>query len=197
MPNPTVKELDVSPALHVLNSQKSLFINNKISLHNTSNRTIRSVPGTQIAQMSPITVASMVDSESPVLPDIHRVYISPSERESLQELLNEWKDVFSQNDIDLGHYDGVKHKIDLTDEHPFKQRYRRIPPNMLEEVSDHLRQLEASGVIRPSKSPFSSPVVCCRKKDGRLRLCVNYRLLNSRTKKDNYCLPRVEEILDS
>ncbi|GFO14964.1 Pol polyprotein [Plakobranchus ocellatus] len=68
---------------------------------------------------------------------------------------------------------------------------------MLEEVADHLRQLEASGVIRPSKSPFSSPVVCCRKKDGRLRLCVDYRLLNIRTKKDNYCLPRIEEILDS
>ncbi|GFN83016.1 Pol polyprotein [Plakobranchus ocellatus] len=136
MPNPTVKELDVSPALHVLNSEKSLFI----SLHNTSNRTIRLVPGTQVAQMSPITVASMVDSESPVLPDVRRVHISPSGRESLQELLNEWKDVFSQNDLDLGHYDGVKHKIDLTDEHPFKQRYRRIPPHMLEEPS-HLPEV--------------------------------------------------------
>ncbi|KAK3752026.1 hypothetical protein RRG08_059567 [Elysia crispata] len=80
---------------------------------------------------------------------------------------------------------------------PSKQRYRRIPPHMFEEVCDHLRQLEACGVIRPSKSQYSSPVVCCRKKDGKLRLCVDCRLLNSRTRKDNYCLPRVDEILDS
>ena len=68
---------------------------------------------------------------------------------------------------------------------------------MFEEVRDHLRQLEANGVIRPSKSQFSSPVVCARKKDGRLRLCVDFRLLNNRTVKDNYSLPRVEEILDA
>ncbi|GFR82276.1 Pol polyprotein [Elysia marginata] len=64
---------------------------------------------------------------------------------------------------------------------------------MFEEVRDHLRQLEACGVIRPSKSQYSSPVVGCRKNDGKLRLCVDYRLLNSRTRKDNCRLPRVDE----
>ena len=68
---------------------------------------------------------------------------------------------------------------------------------MFEEVRDHLRQLEACGVIRPSISHYSSPVLCYRKKDGKLCLCVDCRLLNSRTRKDNYCLPRVDEILDS
>ncbi|GFR73014.1 Pol polyprotein [Elysia marginata] len=67
---------------------------------------------------------------------------------------------------------------------------------MTDEVRDHLLQLQASGVIRPSQSPYSSPVVCCRKKDSSLRLCVDCRLLNSKTKKDNYCLPRIEELLD-
>ena len=77
--------------------------------------------------------------------------------------MEEYSDIFSQGELDIGHYDGVKHRIELTDEKPFKQRYRRIPPHMLDEVADHLRQLEANGVIRPSKSPFSSPIVCCRK----------------------------------
>ena len=85
----------------------------------------------------------------------------------------------ARSELDLGHYKGVEHTIELEDPKPFKQRYRRIPPHMFEEVRDHLRQLEACGVIRPSKSQYSSPVVCCRKKDGKLRLCVDYRLLNS------------------
>lgn len=52
-------------------------------------------------------------------------------------------------------------------------------------------------MIRPSHSPFSSNVVLVRKHDGALRLCVDYRQLNSRTIKDNYALPRIDDILDS
>lgn len=52
-------------------------------------------------------------------------------------------------------------------------------------------------MIRPSHSPFLSNVVLVRKHDGGLRLCVDYRQLNSRTIKDNYALPRIDDILDS
>ena len=68
---------------------------------------------------------------------------------------------------------------------------------MIEEVRTHIQELLASGVIRSSHSPFSSNVVLVRKHDGSLRLCIDYRQLNSRTIKDNYALPRVDEILDS
>lgn len=68
---------------------------------------------------------------------------------------------------------------------------------MIEEVRTRLQELLASGVIRPSHSPFSSNVVLVRKHDGALRLCVVYRQLNSRTIKDNYALPRINDILDS
>ena len=115
----------------------------------------------------------------------------------IHEIVKDYADIMARSELDLGHYNGVEHTIELEDPKPFKQRYRRIPPHMFEEMRDHLRQLEACGVIRPSKSQYSSPVVCCRKKDGKLRLCVDYRLLNSRTRKDNYCLPRMDEILDS
>lgn len=68
---------------------------------------------------------------------------------------------------------------------------------MVEEVRTHIKDLLAAGIIRPPHSPFSSNVVLVRKHDGSLRLCIDYRFLNSRTIKDNYALPRIEEILDS
>lgn len=67
---------------------------------------------------------------------------------------------------------------------------------MIDEVRNHIEQLLAAGIIRPSKSPFTSNVVLVRKKNGKLRLCVDYRQLNGITVKDSYALPRMEEIFD-
>ena len=184
--------VDIPPSIIAFEGQKEVIV----ELRNTSNKAIEIPAGTVVAQLVPVMVASLVSTEQ-TLPDLSNAQVPPEDHEALSRLVKQYADVFSQHELDLGHYGGVKNRIELLDEHPFKQRYRRIPPHMMEEVSDHLRQLEASGVIRPSKSPFSSPVVCCRKKNGQLRLCIDYRLLNQRTKKDNYCLPRIEDILDS
>lgn len=73
----------------------------------------------------------------------------------LKELLERHRDVFSVCDTDIGQCDKVKHRIDLLPGYdvPFKQRHRRIPPMMIEEVRQHLDQLLAAGIIRKSKSP--------------------------------------------
>ena len=85
----------------------------------------------------------------------------------------------------------------MLDEIPVRQRYRRIPPSEYEEVKAHIDQLLEAKVIRESNSPFASPIVLVRKKDGSLRMCVDYRLLNRKTRKDAFPLPRIEESLDS
>jgi hypothetical protein len=90
----------------------------------------------------------------------------------------------------------VRHRIDLTNDLPFKQKHRHIPPTMYEDVRDHIHQLLASGIIRQSHSPWTSNVVLCRKKDGKLRMCVDYLQLNTNTIKDAHALPRIEEIND-
>lgn len=77
------------------------------------------------------------------------------------------------------------------------QRYRRIPPSEYEAVKAHINQLLEAQVIRESSSPYASPIVLVRKKDSSLCLCVDYRLLNSKTRKDAFPLPRIEESLDA
>jgi hypothetical protein len=67
---------------------------------------------------------------------------------------------------------------------------------VIEEVRQHKDQLFTSGIIRKSKSPWASNVVLVRKKNGKLRMCVDYRMLNDRSVEDAYALPRIEEVFD-
>lgn len=119
--------------------------------------------------------------------------LPPEWRERISAKLREMPDVFSQHDLDFGHTQKVKHRIHLHDETPFKHRARPIHPQDLEAVRRHLRDLLASNVIRESESPFSSPIVVVRKKNGDVRLCIDYRKLNLQTVKDAYALPNLEE----
>ena len=85
----------------------------------------------------------------------------------------------------------------VLDDVPVWQRYRRIPPSEYEVVKDHINQLLGTQVIRESSSPYASQIVLVKKKDGNLRMCVDYRLLNGKTRKDAFPLPRIDESLDA
>jgi hypothetical protein len=98
---------------------------------------------------------------------------------------------------DLGCTEEIEHEIRLTDETPFRQPHRRVPQGQLEEFRMAVQDLLQSGVIRESNSPFASPVVLVRKKDGGLRICVDFRTLNARTIRDSYPLPRITETLEA
>ena len=118
-------------------------------------------------------------------------------QQEAKEMLKRNAKVFSKDDMDMGRTNLVKHHIKLTDPVPFKEAYRRIPPQMYDEVKTHLQEMLDLGAIRPSNSPWASAIVLVRKKDGRLRFCIDLRKLNNRTVKDAYSLPRIESILDS
>ena len=90
----------------------------------------------------------------------------------------------------------MKHSIKLTDNTPFKEPYRRIPPAMYEEVKQHIKEMLDADAIRPSESPLSN-VVLVRKKDGSLRFCIDFRKLNARTVRDAYALPRIDDTIDT
>ena len=117
-------------------------------------------------------------------------------RQSVRKTFEEFHDVFALGPLELGRTSLVQHSIKITDPKPFKERYRRIPPHQFEEVRKHLKEMEDIGAIRRSNSPWASPVVLVKKKDGSLRFCIDLRKLNARTIKDAYSLPQIEESLD-
>ena len=108
-----------------------------------------------------------------------------------KDLLVDSADVFSKDDLDLGKCNILKHDITITDPQPFKERYRRIPPHLYEEVKVCLQEIVEVGAIRRSFSPWASAMLLVRKKDGGLRFCIDLHKLNNRTVKDGYSLPHV------
>ena len=150
----------------------------------------------------PSTVAT-VQSQTvlPTVQDrIEGVDLSPlcsEEQGQVRSLLRKYTSIFSAHDGDLGCTNLISHDIPLVDETPVKQRYRRVPPSDYEAVKEHINQLLSAQVIRESCSPYASPIVLVKKKDGSLRMCVDYRQLNSKTRKDAFPLPRIEESLDA
>ena len=86
--------------------------------------------------------------------------------------------------------------IDTGDAIPKRQIVRRISFAARQEITDQLEKMQASGVIEPSDSPWASPVVLVRKKDGTLRFCVDYRALNSVITPDLFPLPRINDLVD-
>lgn len=123
--------------------------------------------------------------------------VSSDFRREILNLIDKYSHVFSQNEDDIGQTSTLKHRILTTDELPVRQPYRRIPPSQLDEVKQHISDLLNQGIIRESQSSYASPIVLVRKKSGKTRMCCDYRLLNQKSHKDAYPLPRIEDSLDS
>ena len=113
-----------------------------------------------------------------------------------KDLFREYAHIFPLESLDMGHTSMVKHKIKLDNYTPFKERYRHIPPNLFDEVKNHLKEMIQVGTIICSNSPWASVVVLVRKKDGSLQFCIDLRRLNTCTIKDAYSLPGIDETLD-
>ena len=122
---------------------------------------------------------------------------SEEQKQKLAELFAKNADVFSRNDTDLGCTNLVEHVIDTGDSPPLKSAPRRIPLAYQKDAEEALQKMYDAGTIRESTSPWSSPLVFVRKKNGQLRPCVDYRKLNMITKQDAYPLPRIQDCLDA
>lgn len=175
---------------------------------NVSTRTIAVPPCAILCELQPVSIENIERYEEEDIKDTDTLTLEEGvtlctdgltleEIDQGKQLISKYSDLMSKGETDIGTTKLVRHRIELTDNTPFKQKHRRIPPAMYEEVRNHIQQLLACGVIRQSHSPFASNIVLCRKKDGNLRMCVDYRQLNERTIKDAHALPRIEEILEA
>ncbi|CAM6090212.1 unnamed protein product [Calypogeia fissa] len=114
------------------------------------------------------------------------------------DILKEYEDAFPADlPARLPPKRRVDHKIEVIpgSSPPCKTPYR-LAPNELEECKAQLEDLLSKGFIQPSVSPYGAPVIFVKKKDGTMRMCIDYRALNQQTIKNKYPLPRMDDLFD-
>ena len=127
---------------------------------------------------------------------IENASLTSDQQDILLSLLIDYADVFAVSDDQLGRTNVLQHEIYIDNVSPICQQFRRMSPQQREEVRKLLWDMLARNIISPSKSPWASPVVLVKKKNGASRFCVDYRQVNAVTRKDAFPLPRVDDTLD-
>ena len=170
-----------------------------IAIHNHHPEPLHLHSGQNIGVLEVVTVADALFLTSkpgtmhhPRVPE----HLSLLQQQQLNGLFKEFSDVFSQGEDDLGCTPLLEHTIE-THGPPLRQPYRRQNPAVRREEMVQVQQMLASDVIRPSNSPWASPVVMVKKKDGSLHFCVEFHQLNAATVKDAHPLPRIDDLLDA
>lgn len=130
-------------------------------------------------------------------PPIDLSHLDDKQREKVNKMLCEEAGAFARDSDDIGCIPSLQMSITLTDEIPVQRAYSAVPKPLFKEVKEYVQELLMRGWIVKSKSPYAAPVVCVRKKDGSLRLCIDYRLLNKKTVPDRHPLPRIQDLTDT
>lgn len=127
---------------------------------------------------------------------IDKISLPDTQREQLVALVLDFANTFALDHRELGCTSVVTHKIDTGEQLPIRQAPQRVPFSLRNKVRELMGEMLEQGVIRPSSSPWASPIVLVAKKDGSTRFCLDYRKLNAITKPDVFPLPRIDDSLD-
>ena len=120
----------------------------------------------------------------------------PKVKRKLKENLYRLRSVFSCAEEDIGHTDLVQCSVRLKPgTHPIRQKDRPLNPALEADLRKQIKDWLSKGVIEPSKSPWSSPLVPVKKKDGSIRWAMDLRLVNRCLVGDSYPLPRIKQLL--
>ncbi|GJV29420.1 reverse transcriptase domain-containing protein [Tanacetum coccineum] len=112
-------------------------------------------------------------------------------------IVRDFPEVFPDDLLGLPHVREVEFRIDLIPgASPVVRSPYRLAPSEMLELSNQLKELQEKGFIRPSHSPWGAPVLFVKKKDGSMRMCIDYRELNKLTIKNRYPLPRIDDLFD-
>lgn len=117
---------------------------------------------------------------------------------TINNVLRTYEDVFSSKRTPVNVARSLQPAvIDTGDVVPIRQNPYRLPFSKRQKVEECINEMLTDGIIRPSTSPWASPITLVPKKDGSTRFCIDYRKLNAETKKDAYPLPHIQDIFDS
>jgi len=128
------------------------------------------------------------------MPDLD--HLGEDQRQELLRLLGSYSTLFDGGEDAVGHIPGIQHRIDTGQATPVCTRQWRLPQATRQTICKQCDAMLKNGVIESSTSPWLSPVVLVKKKDGSLMFCVNYRNLNAVTTADTFPLPRIDELID-
>ncbi|GKA51682.1 putative reverse transcriptase domain-containing protein [Tanacetum coccineum] len=112
-------------------------------------------------------------------------------------VVRDFPEVFPDDLLGLPLVREIEFRIDLIPgASPVVRSPYRLAPSEMLELSNQLKELQEKGFIRPSHSPWGAPVLFVKKKDGSMRMCIDYRELNKLTIKNRYPLPRIDDLFD-
>lgn len=139
-----------------------------------------------------LEVASISETLVTTLASIGLADVQPQEKERLNELISKHR----ANEVGpLGCTTWIDHSINTGTTRPIKQRYYPVSKKMEEEMHSQVDEMLSNGVIEPSNSGWSSPVVMVKKANGKYRFCVDFRKVNAVSQPDAYPLPYMDAIL--
>ena len=128
---------------------------------------------------------------------VYRKEISLEAKDDLTKITDRYADTFQEKLTSFSKGNLVEHSIELLPGvQPVCKPVFRMSPKELDCLKEEIKTLEKAGFIVPSKSPWGSPVLFAKKKDGSLRMCVDYRELNKLTIQNKYPPPRIDAIFD-
>ncbi|MCP4342619.1 MAG: hypothetical protein GY799_27995, partial [Desulfobulbaceae bacterium] len=128
---------------------------------------------------------------------IDRENLTEAEEKELWRILDAHIDAFATTPEEMGFTTLVEHDIELEPgTKPIRQKNRRFPFTVQDELEKEIKKLLDLGVIRQSDSDWASPIVPVRKKDGKIRMCIDYRKVNAVSVKDVSPLAHLNELLD-
>jgi hypothetical protein len=123
--------------------------------------------------------------------------LEPDQRREAIAFIQSHANAFSRDEFDIGRTPVLEHTIDTGDHKPIKQQLRRHPDAHLPLIDQHVEDMLKHDIIEPAASPWCSNVVLIRKSDNSLRFCVDYRLVNACTYRDNFPLARIDTCLEA
>ena len=122
--------------------------------------------------------------------------LSTDEVSNVNNVVEEFKDVFASNPKAPREYKGPKHYIVSETNRVSFDKPRRVPEKWMGHINRQIDEMLENGIIEPSASPYNSNVIIVDKKDGDKRFVIDYRSLNKGTIKDSYPLPNIDELID-
>ena len=184
-----------------------------VTVMNNSEHPVKLFAGTRIGALSPIKVEEehpdvntvtanpppppTVPKQGPAAVNLDSCEVTASEKQELKQLLDDYRDVFANNDSEVGRTHRTQFRIHTSTQVPVAVKLRRTPFSLRSEVDQQIKNMEQRGIIEPSNSPYSAPILLVPKADGSYRFCADFRALNDATITEIFPLPSVRECLDS